>query len=291
MPPLDKLRQEVLRKKRWRKELKRKRKGPDRVRRYYNASSLLNFVREHLSHGPSPTRFTGEQGPGWVINIPRQFSFISNPHETIETLAIVVKTSKQLRNSGVIYLNHRACEEIDIAASALLDVLVLEMRRETKCEVTVLLPRSQSMRDVIQCMGITRHLRMRGGQPSPETDENFTKFQLFTGKKALNAAFGSDQERAATELFRYLSESVGRFSEYRLDDEFERAILRWSGEIITNAEEHSGRDEWFAIGYMVPLPNVDSTTPIPASTPSDHVLISSAVFDMPLASSQAPTSS
>jgi hypothetical protein len=40
---------------------------------------------------------------------------------------------------------------------------------------------------------------------------------------------------------------------YGFTDIAKSHILKWSGEIITNAEEHSGANRWYTIGCMLPI--------------------------------------
>ncbi len=239
---------EWLRRKRWKKEKKKREWG--RLKRK-NAvlpgfSSLLRFARSSFRGNDVSFR----NGQDWVVQLPENFCLISNPAETLNILYSIVQISGKIRSDERLFIDQFKCKRIDIAASGLLDVLTSEVRREARCGVGGQLPNDKRACDLVQCMGITKHLQVSSVQPRPDVDETFTKLPLTKGKRS--RSFGTDQERASTQLGFYLNECVKKVSGLVLSDEIKAAIVQWAGEIITNAEEHSGRNEWFSIGYMVP---------------------------------------
>jgi hypothetical protein len=102
-------------------------------------------------------------------------------------------------------------------------------------------------------MGMTKHLRVRGAEAPEEFKSEVIPFELFLGDRNTSRKLlgGSDQELAATRLVQYLCKCFEKAG-YKLNIHGQRHVVKWVGEIITNAEEHSGRNEWFSIGYMLP---------------------------------------
>jgi hypothetical protein len=253
--PIDKRKLEQLRLKRWEKELKRRRKGRTTVGKKWGSSSqLLEFVRE----GFRGTNIAIKRGRDWIIEFPENFCLISNPTETLNLLYSIVWVSRHIFRRERLFLDQIKCKRIDIGASALLDILTSELRREARCAIGGRFPLDQKACDLVQCMGITRFLGVSGVEPTPDLDSTFTKVPLMWGKKSIS--FGTDQERASTKLGDYLNTVIKKVSGLTLSDEIKKAIANWAGEIITNAEEHSGRDDWYAIAYMVPSGNGTEAT-------------------------------
>lgn len=196
----------------------------------------------------------------WVISIPETFSFLDDPESAIDTIYSLVCVARKTRHLGV-HFDHSKCTVMDIAASAILDVVAMEIRREwrtarfTNRMLSGDYPHNENVAKVIKCMGITKNLKVRGSKLPQEVEDEFVKFDLYAGHKKTEGFANTlnDQEIAASRLARYVDECLKRGARVRLSTEGQRRILKWAGEIITNAEEHSGLASWYAIGYMVPL--------------------------------------
>jgi hypothetical protein len=90
-----------------------------------------------------------------------------------------------------------------------------------------------------------------GLKVSPATQDHFKIYPLFHGKKEHGdqTRGGTDQVRAAELLATY----IGNFldvADYALTENGQSLITHWAGEIIANAEDHSGQDDWYVIAYM-----------------------------------------
>ncbi len=162
------------------------------------------------------------------------------------------------RDARGLRFDHSKCTQMDLGASTVLDVIVLRLRREWRARggpfgLGGVYPDDTRVRSLFQSMGMTKHLKVRGARAPEEFERDFVPFYLFSGDRKTSTKLlgGSDQELAATKLVQYLNRCFEKAG-YRLDLAGQRHVVKWVGEIITNAEEHSGRNEWFAIGYMVP---------------------------------------
>jgi hypothetical protein len=191
----------------------------------------------------------------WTIKIPKVFSFLRKPEDVLDVIYSIVKVS----DDKALFFDHSELEEMDLGASILLDVVVMNLRREwiargEKFQLGGLLPNNDEMRDVFICTGLTRHLKIASVEPSLELKKNFKQFALFEGRKTRRHELSStDQEIAATRLAKHVNSCIELAGRYTLGIEGQRQLLKWAGEIIANAEDHSGQNEWFAMAYMRPV--------------------------------------
>ena len=213
----------------------------------------LAYLRTHLT-GKDLSQYNDEL-KCWVITIPKVFSLIKNPNDVLDILYTVVAVSS--KEPRFLVFDHRPCTDMDLGASVVLDVIMLNLMQEWKAKGKYHLsghyPLNRRVRDIFQCMGMTKHLQI--AEPAPEVEAGFLKFNLFRGRgQPKDRLIGpSDQERAATKLTEYLNDCFEAAADYAFSVEGQRQVLQWAGELITNAEEHSEQAEWYAIAFMHPL--------------------------------------
>jgi hypothetical protein len=206
----------------------------------------------------------------WVIKIPKVFSFLRQPDDVLNVIYSIITASVH----KALFFDHSAVEEMDLGASALLDVVVLNLRREwiakgEKFVLAGLLPENPEMRDVFICTGLTRHLKIDSAQPSLQLKKAFKQFPLFEGRRTRRHNLSStDQEIAATQLAKHVNACIQLAGHTGLSKEGQRQLLKWAGEIISNAEDHSGQNEWFAMAYMRP---VLASSPIRENTKEETI--------------------
>jgi hypothetical protein len=254
---------ETLRKKRFEKYKKRLRRK-QRSRRYTASPRalgrgqldlLVTFLREHFKGEYKGERDGADHA--YVVKIPEVFSFTYNPGPTFNVIRSVIEICRR-RDARSLRFDHSKCTRMDLGASTVLDVVVLRLLREWRARggpfgLGGVFPENERVKNLFQCMGMTKHLKVKGAEAPVEFEQNVVPFELFAGKRTSGSHLrgGSHQELAASKLVRYLNlcfEKAG----FRLGIKGQRHVVKWAGEVITNAEEHSGQNEWFAIGYMVP---------------------------------------
>ncbi len=259
---LDIIALERLRKKRWQKKLKRADKKARKAQKARRVTvkamhPALSLLRKNLrgEKRPPPPPKDGR----FIIEIPRVFSFTDDPEAVLNVIYSLLSIPDN-RSVREIFIDHSRCEQMDLGASAVFDVCALyvfgeQSRRRRNFSFGGRLPANKHVDNLIRCMGITKHLKVAGVEPSPEFDNSLIKFPLFKGHKnhAFQATGNSDQERASTKLAKHIDSCFRKTANRRLSDTAMSLICTWAGEIITNAEEHSGQDAWFAIGYLEPL--------------------------------------
>ncbi|MGH8546152.1 MAG: hypothetical protein ACREX3_21525 [Gammaproteobacteria bacterium] len=172
------------------------------------------------------------------------FSLIDGPEETLRVFGRLVACAKHLRTES-IQIDHKRCESLDYEAEVVLGTLALEASTQHGVLFGGTLPDAQQQKDIILAAGLPSIL----GVPLPEP-EGFLKFDLFHGKKAYDTASHSSQkEQATTRLTEYIDVCLRRYG-FRLSSEGAHYLSSLAGEVISNAEEHSGRRDWWIAGYL-----------------------------------------
>jgi len=252
---------------RWNHELERKdirrarRFNSKRVKKHHKKriwyrNRVLTYLRSKLNG--KDISYYHEQEKAWVIPIPSDFSFITNTEETLNVLYSIVAASNKEPYS--IFIDHSKCKNMDLGASAVLDVITLSIRQEWRVNtisyhIAGRYPDDSDVMAVIACMGITKHLKATGMQVPKEVEEQFVKFELLHGRRQAKDRIlaPSSQEKAATDLALYLNGCFEKASGYSFKGSGKKQVVQWAGELITNAEEHSEQAEWYSIAYMKPV--------------------------------------
>lgn len=193
----------------------------------------------------------------WIVKIPEVFSLTRNAEDSLNVIYSVVQVARAKRHQ--LWFDHRDCVEMGLGASAVLDIVAISLEEEWRASRSPYYiggehSRSQKVVNLVRCTGLTKHLNVPGQEAAPEIAARFTRTELHRGRRSSGTALkgSSDQERVASGLAKHLDLCFQRAAGYRLTRAGLRQIVRWAGEVITNAEEHSGQNEWYAISYMVP---------------------------------------
>lgn len=258
-----KIRQQVerLRRKRLRHTLKRAARAKLRrsIKQHRNLgrggkTALLEMLRSRF-RGQNKAYWEPAEN-AWVIKIPSVFSFKENWGESLDVIYSVVQISTVKERRRLIF-DHSDCVEISVGASMVLDIVTLELRREWAAsgQTSIIggrLPTDERTRNHLMCTGLTKQLKVRGAEAPREAEARYVMTGLISGDASTSCKLSgsSDQEKKATELALHLDKCFRRAAGYKLTRKGLREIVRWAGELIANAEEHSGRSEWFAISYM-----------------------------------------
>ncbi len=188
----------------------------------------------------------------WKLKIPKVFSIIENPEESLDVIFTLSSISRKPGIAGVTF-DHSECEKMDLCASALLDVVTLALNlewksRSKKAKLEGVYPVNTRIRKLLQCTGLLSNL----GFPARKQDvESFIRMPLIAGRKKIERLYrgGSDHVTAVQRLIEYL-DNCFNVAGYTLNVSGQQMVSEWAGEIISNAEEHSGEDAWWVIAYM-----------------------------------------
>lgn len=181
-----------------------------------------------------------------VINIPTIFAFSENPD-------VVISTLKEIYNYGMntkvkeIHFDHSKCIKLGIAASTVMDVIVVGIktyRKKIKQTISFsgYILENSPINNILLASGIIKHLNAYTGIRLNQ--DNIKLFKLHAGK---NNSQKSDM--VATNLKEYFENCLSTQG-YRLDDVGANYLGKMFGEVINNCEIHGGmRSIWYTLGH------------------------------------------
>jgi len=186
------------------------------------------------------------------FTLPKIFSIIENPEESLDVIYTLSSLSRRTGIAGINF-DHSECEKMDLCASALLDVVTLGLdlewnSRSKKSKLVGVYPNDPRIRKLLQCTGLLSNLGFRANQ---EDIDSFIRMPLICGRRKVSRLYlgGSDHVTAVQRLIEYL-DNCFNVAGYTLNVNGQQMVGEWAGEIISNAEEHSGEDTWWASAYM-----------------------------------------
>lgn len=222
------------------------------LRKEFQATSNLGYLKNKRSY---------------IVTTPENFSFIHDADEAmncIASLLAIPRNSKLKPRAKEIHIDQRRCKTIGLGATAVFDVCALLIRSEQRLRskgyrFTGSFPDDEQVCNQVKVMGITKHLEVAGTNAPKEFEDNVVQLPLQRGRKRNEDWKGkNDQESVSSRLAKYLNECFTTASSFSLTQSATRQILKWTGEIITNAEEHSGVDDWYAMACMLPMKTTSS---------------------------------
>jgi hypothetical protein len=191
------------------------------------------------------------------INIPEKFSIIDNPKETLKVICSFPKTIRTYdQRIREISVDHGKMKQVDLAAESILDFLILDMEREekqkkkkTKCGGH--LPPDAKLIRYLRSVGIIKNLDVKHEMLSKEDESNLRIFRMKNRGALENVSSGTSdiKERTVKEFVDHINSCL---NDHRLELTVSgRASLsQYTGEILGNAEEHSGLRDWTIAGYL-----------------------------------------
>lgn len=182
---------------------------------------------------------TPGQGGQAYIRLPKVFSFIENPDATSHAIDQII-TSARDPNVQTIAIDHRACTHIDHCAESVAAVMVTRSMKMGK-SIGGWLPRDQELFRIVTSVGMTAMIG--GADHNPPADMNV--FPLKHGKR-----YSSDLQRTPSKLADYLNECLERYG-YILSPASTEHYTKLAAEVITNAEDHTDRPDWWVAAFHV----------------------------------------
>lgn len=179
----------------------------------------------------------------YKVECPKTFSFIEAPDDALEALEQLVRAS--LTQKPRIEVCQDECLLIDHEAESAFSALAVEGAKRLKIPFSGSFPKSDEQRDIVFAAGLPRSL----GVALPEPD-GFHCFPLIKGRKGKESARRSSQrEVVTTRLTEYVDECLLMY-QYALSDAAKADLSSLVGEVIGNAEDHSGLAEWWMAAYL-----------------------------------------
>lgn len=243
---LRKIRFRKLSEKRWRKKLKRIKRNHSKIKKQKNSQKL--FLKKVLDKKPIFKIFNEKKfykkpeiyDRVAFIDIPEVFSFSKNAFDTINVIKEIAYAAK---NEYSIFLNHENCKEIDLAASLVMDTIILEYRNackklKLKVNFSGKLSRCSNVNDVLRFSGIVHNLNIE------KTREN-SRFKLLPLTK------NEESGIMTTKIIEYYTSCL-KTKGYGLTEEGENYFSTMIGEVISNCSDHGGENvQWYALGHFI----------------------------------------
>ena len=203
-----------------------------------NQSALCQFINS----SPIEPKIAKKKNQ---ISFPKEFSFIENPIHTIQSLKRLAKIAIS-KKSRFITIDQSQCELVDHCAESVLAALGKDAKRRHRILFDGNFPGKSEQRDIVIATGLTRALNIKG----IEEPKGFLKFPLRRG--ASQRATGSESnpsEVIATKLTEYVDTCLKSYG-FELTPTAGRYLSSIAGEVIGNAEDHSGMPHWWVSGYV-----------------------------------------
>lgn len=225
---------------RW--QLERKRKHQELAR-----GKVLSGPPKALARAQpkTPARGAGSE----IVAIPHRFSFLDNPEETLRKTNHIRATLKR-RSVRSVYIDHSSCAVLDLGASAVMDIAVMDARGErSKADRLQTSGRGSAVNRhvniLLQSIGIVHRLGVDLGL-SPDLASHIETLELFSGHPKRQAR-SCTRDQAGTSLTEYFDHCLRRTG-HELSVAGKDLFTKLITEVVGNAEEHSG-GRWFAMGF------------------------------------------
>lgn len=240
-----------------RRKKRRERKGQIRKEVTYSRETSELLCEKKFFDQSRWNSFMRRSGGRVIIEIPKDFSMATNPDEVISILKRIFCYGMD-KNIQEITFDHSKCTNLGIAASTIMDTVVLAAKsyRKTQRQFSDLVisgnyPEDEYTKDVFIGSGLVRHLNLKANERREESGK-LKMFRLVSGK------YGSEQsDIVATKLTQYFNSCL-QTQEYRLTDSGENNLSKMFSEVLDNCEKHGGAGEtWHALGHYQVRDGVD----------------------------------
>ena len=174
---------------------------------------------------------------GVKIVIPKKFSFITNPNDTIKTIKKVFYCLNNLKIK-ILNLDYSQCEEIGMCASAVLDIMVMEAKKTRKDDMIIKgnYPVTDEARTILCISGLVKHL----GLSNIELD-SVRRLDIMSNLES------DEMSEKVVEYYDQCLETQG----YMLSDVGKSNFANMVGEVIDNAEQYGGNfKSWHVMGHF-----------------------------------------
>lgn len=195
------------------------------------------------------------------FKVPKIFSISKNPKQTLRLYQDLVAYVRNTRTPRIL-LDHRQVEEMGLAADAVLGVLMKEISRECSKRRGYSMrgwkadnPEVRKMMDKIGCVRVMEDDYFASvGTEAEKISVNLRKqedvFRIRNGGSFESAGIGMDRKSIAGKDFADHVDSCLSKVNKKLSPVGKSDLLQYFTEIVDNATEHSGLDEWVACGYL-----------------------------------------
>lgn len=222
-----------------------------------HTQDFLKFIKKTSFR--KRARFSMTNDKVAIINIPKVFSLIKNPDDAIAVYNKIFNVFYKNELNGV-YFDHSHCDELEIGASTVMDVFVMNLERFMKLQgrdfsVGGLLPKDDKNKTTLIVSGIIKHLNFPDDERKRIMNEysgQIRSLDLISGGKnsltyKVNPYLSSPV--VATRVADYFEECLAT-QELGINQEGKSYIAQLVGETINNCQLHSGDfSQFYTLGH------------------------------------------
>ena len=187
------------------------------------------------------------------IKIPSNFSLIENPKEALTAIYKLANTTRNNEKIKCFNIDHSNMTNVDLAAEAILDLVATEIDREYKSRNRKLqfkgyYPNSNRLQRLLRGIGIIKSLHIKHEYLPQSQESKIEVFVRNSKKQGADVGSLSYVELTAKNFVDHINKCLKRIDRELTEDAVDR-LSTYTGEIIGNAEEHSGENSWHIAGY------------------------------------------
>jgi hypothetical protein len=183
------------------------------------------------------------------------FSVIENPTSVIGGLGQFAKSIRKFRPKS-IELDYSKLTKYDLAASSLLDLIAVELKKEAKqyrrkIKWRGAYPKDPNIKRFIKALGIIKHLELKHEYPKADEAADLRIFDVRNRHyyKNNNPAKADKKTKVITDFADHINACLNDINK-ELTPEARHSLCEYTGEIIDNAEEHAEMLDWTVQGYL-----------------------------------------
>lgn len=249
---LSKIRLEKLKKEH--RKLRQEKFRQQRIRNKKHQKSRSNYseIFKLLKTEPkSKQSFYGNSPIEKSIELPKIFSVIHEPEAFLKS--IYKLASGELSKLQKITVNYFKVAQLDLAASSILDFLIMELQYKKKGRLKLqgYLPNDLVAKRYVRATGIIKNLDIKDHLLDSEEEKLHRVFSMRSKRSMTNVNLDSKgwKEFAIEDFVKHINLCL-KDHDKRLTKDARRELTKYTGEILNNAEDHSGYDEVVITGYL-----------------------------------------
>lgn len=180
-------------------------------------------------------KWTKRKKTGSKIKIPKIFSFIKNPDETINTLKEILYCGVK-KNIHKIKFDYSECEELSLCASLVTDLIILELLKNRNVELSGNSPKTVEAQQIFYISGLLKHLGI-----SKVESKNVERLEILSNLP------DDEVSQKVVEYYQRCLKTQG----LDLTDLGKNRFSNMVGEVIDNARQYCGDlGSWHATGHF-----------------------------------------
>lgn len=219
-------------------------------------SRIVNMLAECDVAASTAEQLTLERRKACIrFVLPADFSMIDNPERTLGALSNLARAMRSDR-LGSVYIDFCRLTSQDLMANAVLDVLVDELSVQARQTRRVIqwrgnFPSNPEHVRFVRAMGVIKRLKVAHEYPSEEEERRLALFDKRCRHyvRAVRPNLGDLKSRVTADFADYMNQCLGTIGRQLVPSARER-LCAYVGEILDNAEQHSGMYDWAIQGYL-----------------------------------------